>query len=117
MLRAYKPSPLPVALISRALNFVAFLPDDDDDDGGGDDDEEADAAAFLSGPAAQAAQQAAKAAAKAEAECACWLRACGLKLTVSPEGTTAVDTKAAGGVALDLETLAEYEGITAKQLN
>jgi hypothetical protein len=114
MLRAYKPSPLPVALVSRALNFVAFLPDDDDD---GDNDEEADAAAFLSGPAAQAAQRAAKAAAKAEAECACWLRACGLKLTVSPEGTTAVDTKAAGGVVLDLETLAEYEGVTAKELN
>lgn len=115
MLRAYKPSPLPVALLSRALNFAAFL-HDDDDGGVSEVDEEVDVAACLFGPAAQAARPAAHAAAQAEAECACWLRACGLA-PVPGDGGLFVDTKAAGGVALDLDTLAEYEGITAKELN
>lgn len=125
MLRAYKPSPLPVAFLSRALNFCAFLSDDDENQNIEEKEREetADAAAFLSGPEAQAAHEASKLEAKAEAECRTWLKACGLVLVPGDSSNTAgasgsfVDTKAAGNVTLDLESLAEYEGITAKELN
>jgi hypothetical protein len=114
LLRAYKPSLLPIPFVARMLHFVS------DDDNGDDDNGDGGDGGGSSGSSMSDENQ------QSCADCLVYLQAAGVAVVgLSSDGgkaeqvawsEVAVDTKASAGKPLDLEAIAAYEGTSGTLL-